>query len=152
MVHLKNYIIFQQNIPEAKESIPLSHLQFGYFYNGNSYARQCKLVFIWKQGPNPLRGKAHEQYIHTGDQWLAWRHHELETISILLALCEGNLPVTGGFPSQRVIMWSFDVLFDVSLNKLLNKQSSCRWSEMLWCSCDVTNNTERVLMGCSQHE
>ena len=38
----------------------------------------------------------------------------METFSALLALCEGNPPVTGGFPSQRPVTWSFDVLFDVS--------------------------------------
>ena len=29
-----------------------------------------------------------------------WRHH-METLSALLALCEGNAPVTGGFHSQK---------------------------------------------------
>ena len=29
-----------------------------------------------------------------------WRRHTMETVSALLALCEGNPPVTGGFPSQ----------------------------------------------------
>ena len=28
-------------------------------------------------------------------------HHDTETLSTLLALCEGNPPMTGGFPSQR---------------------------------------------------
>ena len=40
-------------------------------------------------------------------------------------LCEGNPLVTDGFPSQRTVMWSFDDLFDVSLNMLLDKKSSC---------------------------
>ena len=31
----------------------------------------------------------------------SWRY-DLETLSITLALCEGNPPVTSGFPSQRV--------------------------------------------------
>ena len=34
---------------------------------------------------------------------------EMETFSMLLALCEWNLLVTGGFSSQRPVMWSFDV-------------------------------------------
>ena len=34
-------------------------------------------------------------------------------------------------------MWSFVVFFDVSLNKLLNNQSSCWWFEMPWCSCVI---------------
>ena len=47
--------------------------------------------------------------------------------SILLALCEGNLSFTDGFPSQPVgIIWSFDFFFFDNLNKLLNKLSVCR--------------------------
>ena len=30
-----------------------------------------------------------------------WWRHQMETFSALLALCAGNLPVTGEFPSQR---------------------------------------------------
>ena len=43
-------------------------------------------------------------------------HQEMETLSALLALYEGNSPV--------IKMWSSDVSFDVSLDKLLDKQSS----------------------------
>ena len=32
----------------------------------------------------------------------------METFSALVVLCEGNPPVTGGFPSQRSLMRSFD--------------------------------------------
>ena len=46
----------------------------------------------------------------------------METFSALLALCEGNSPVTGEFPSQRVSNAGFDVFFEVSLNKRLHKQ------------------------------
>ena len=41
----------------------------------------------------------------------------METFSVLLALCEENLPVTGEFPSQRPVTRSFDVFFDQRLNK-----------------------------------
>ena len=44
----------------------------------------------------------------------------METFSVLLALREGNAPVTGGFPSQRPMTRSFDVFFDLRLNKRLN--------------------------------
>ena len=37
--------------------------------------------------------------------------------------CAGNSPVTGGFPSQRPVTRSFDVFFDLRLNKRLSKQS-----------------------------
>ena len=35
----------------------------------------------------------------------SWWRHGMETITALLALCEGNPPVTGGFPSRRVSNW-----------------------------------------------
>ena len=47
----------------------------------------------------------------------------METLSALLALCAGNLPVTGEFPTQRPVTQSFDVLFDLRLIKPLNKKS-----------------------------
>ena len=37
----------------------------------------------------------------------------METFSALLALCEGNSPVTGEFPSQRPVSRSFDIFFDL---------------------------------------
>ena len=45
----------------------------------------------------------------------------MKTFSALLALCEGIPPVTGGFPSQRPVTQSFDVFFDLRLNKRLSK-------------------------------
>ena len=39
------------------------------------------------------------------------RRHHMETFSALLALCDGNSPVTGKFPSQRPVPWNFDVFF-----------------------------------------
>ena len=53
-----------------------------------------------------------------------WWHHQIEKFSMLLVLCEGNPPVTGGFPSQRPVMCSLDVFFDLHLNKQLSKQSN----------------------------
>ena len=44
------------------------------------------------------------------------------------------------FPSQRPVTWSFDVFFDLCLNKRLSKQSRCRWfetpSHSLWRHCN----------------
>ena len=53
-------------------------------------------------------------------------------ISRVTRLCEGNSPVTGEFPSQRPVTLSFDVFFDVRLNKRLSKQPRYRWFEMPW--------------------
>ena len=44
-----------------------------------------------------------------------WRH-QMDTLSALLALCTGNSPVTGEFPSQGPVTRSFDVFFDLCLN------------------------------------
>ena len=41
----------------------------------------------------------------------------METFSALLAICAGNSPVPGEFPSQRPVMRSFDVFFDLRLNE-----------------------------------
>ena len=70
----------------------------------------------------------------TGKTW--WRH-QMETFSALLALCAGNSPVTGEFPSQRPVTRIF---FDLRLNKRLSKQSRRQWFETqshpLWRHCN----------------
>ena len=70
-----------------------------------------------------------------------WRH-EMETFSTLLALCAGNSPVTDEFPSQRPVTRSFDVFFDLRLNKRLRKQSWRGWFETtsypLWRHCNIS--------------
>ena len=63
--------------------------------------------------------------------WLTtWWHHQMETFSMLLVICKGNPPVTGGFPSQRPVTRSFDVCFDLRLNKWLSTQWRRWWFEM----------------------
>ena len=47
----------------------------------------------------------------------------METFSALLAFCAGNSSATGEFPAQRPVTRSFDVFFDLRLNKRLSKQS-----------------------------
>ena len=61
----------------------------------------------------------------------SWWRHQMETFSALLVLCAGNSPVPGEFPSQRPVMRSFDVFFDLRLNKRLSKQSWGWWFETL---------------------
>ena len=60
-----------------------------------------------------------------------WWRHEMEAFSALLALCAGNSLVTGEFPTQRPVTRSFDIFFDLRLNKQLNKQSWGWWFETL---------------------
>ena len=60
-----------------------------------------------------------------------WWRHQMETFSALLAICAGNSPVPGEFPTQRPVTRSFDVFFDLCLNKRLSKQSWGWWFETL---------------------
>ena len=91
-------------------------------------ASECSLPSGWKS-PHP----------QSMTLITLWRH-QMETFSVLLALCEGNPPVASGFPSQRPMTRSFDVFFDQCLNKWLSKQSRRRWFETpspsLYCHCN----------------
>ena len=49
----------------------------------------------------------------------------METFSALLALCVGESPVPGEFPTQRPVTRSFDDFFDLRLNKRLSKRETC---------------------------
>ena len=77
----------------------------------------------------------HDTAMITPASWasIPWWRHQMETFSALLAICAGNSPVPGEFPAQRPVTRSFDVFFDLRLNKRLSKQSSGWWFEMLSC-------------------
>ena len=47
----------------------------------------------------------------------------METFSALLAICAGNSPVPGEFPTQRPVTRSFDGFFHLRLNKRLNNNA-----------------------------
>ena len=59
----------------------------------------------------------------------SWWRHQMETFSALLAICVGNSPVTGEFPTQRPVTRRFDLFFDLGLNERLSKQSQGWWFE-----------------------
>ena len=65
-----------------------------------------------------------------------------------LAICAGNSPVPGDFPAQRPVTRSFDVFFDLRLNKRLRKQlwgwSLETLSRPLWRHCNATTSTHTV--------
>ena len=61
----------------------------------------------------------------------AWWRHQMETFFALLDSCAGNSPVPGEFPTQRPVTQSFDVFFDLRLNKRLCKQWWGWWFETL---------------------
>ena len=47
-----------------------------------------------------------------------WWRHQMEIFPALLNICAGNSPVTGEFPAQRPVTWSFD-FFYMRLNERL---------------------------------
>ena len=71
--------------------------------------------------------------------WYLLLYHDMDT-SVLLALWGGGGwmggPLSHAFPYKGAVVLSFDVLFDVSWNKLFNKMPRHQWFENQWCSCD----------------
>ena len=87
-----------------------------------------KLIQVSKGGSRTARIAGPSVWIYP------WWRHQMETFSALLAIWEGNSPVTGGFPAQRPVTQSFDVFFDLRLNEWLSKQWWGWWFETLYIS------------------
>ena len=72
----------------------------------------------------------------------------MEIFSTLQPLCADNSPVACEFPAQRPVTLSFDVFYDLCLNKWLSKQSWGWWFEMpthsLWLHYNEKNNMNTV--------
>ena len=62
-----------------------------------------------------------------------WRH-QMKTFSASMTFCAGNSLVTSEFPSQRPVTLSFDIFFDLRLNKRLNERTWGWWFETPSCS------------------
>ena len=67
------------------------------------------------------------------DVTISWWRHQMETFSVLLAICAGNSPVSDEFPAQRPVTPSLDIFFDLRLNKQSSKQPWGWWFETLSC-------------------
>ena len=96
-------------------------------------------LWIWRYRPrlqpwpgpanSPRQGRSLSDLHRRWNYVTSWWRHQMETFSALLTICAGNSPVTGEFPAQRPETRSFDVFFDLHLNKRLSKQSSGWWFE-----------------------
>ena len=72
---------------------------------------------------------------------VSWWRHQMDIFSALLTICAQHSPVPGEFPAQRPMARSFDVFFDLRLNKRFSKPSWGWWFETLshplWRHCNV---------------
>ena len=82
-----------------------------------------------------------KQFMMTSSNGLTWWRYQMETFSALLAICAGKYPVPGELLAQRPATRSFDVFFDLRLNKRLSKQWWGWWFETisrpLWRHCNA---------------
>ena len=95
----------------------------------------ASLAFVWgihrdrwiPRTKGQLRGKCFHlmtsSWILTDKSIISSLRHQMETFSASLEPCEGIPPVSGEFPSQSLVTQSFDVFFEVRLNKRWSKQS-----------------------------
>ena len=79
----------------------------GSILTGTDIALTVEMIWGWMEKNG--EAKSYEFYRNT---WDIYSHHDdVIKWEQLLALCEGNPPVTGRFPSQRSVTQSFDVFF-----------------------------------------
>ena len=135
--------------------IPIIKLRPSYLYNGKYH--------LLKDGLDIETGPGSGHLACTGDHRArktvlcmlennSWWRHQMEKFSASLAICAGNSPVAFEFPAQRPVTRSFDVFFDLRLNKRLSKQWWGWWFETpsrpLWHYCNAKRrNHEQTMFG-----
>ena len=97
--------------------------------------------YIWAQNTASTRVLYKQTANLPETKLLSWWCHQMETVSVLLAISAGNSLVPGEFPTQRPVTWSFDVFFDLRPDKWLSIQSWGWWfetpSHSLWRHCNA---------------
>ena len=92
--------------------------------------------------------KYHSHTKITWGQPSFWKTSSNRNIFGVTGPCEENPPVPIGFHPQRPVTRSFDVFFDLHLNKRLSKQSRRWWfeapSHTLWRHCDVSHSNHKT--------
>ena len=86
-----------------------------------AYLCICMIKINWKL-------HLHGNFI-ARDDFLIMTLSNWNIFRVTCSLWVGNSPVTGEFPSQRPVTRSFDVFFDLRLNKRFSKQSRDWWFE-----------------------
>ena len=94
-----------------------------------------------------VKGRPSLKGWHVGVTTWTWWRHQMETFSALLALCAGNSPVTGEFPSQRPVTRSFDISLTCAwTNRWVNNRDAGDLSRRR-ARCDITVMLLRVFWG-----
>ena len=82
-----------------------------------------------------IQDKLTNSFVNNNPIFTWWRQ-QIDTFFPLLAICVENSPVPGELPAQRPVTRSFDVFFDLCLNKRPSKQSwGCRLETPLGSLC-----------------
>ena len=74
--------------------------------NNKENSKLCIRSALWGESsvtswfPSPM-------IIKVANDSMSWWRHQMEAFSMLLAICEGNSPVTSEFPSQRPVTQMF---------------------------------------------
>ena len=122
-IHPGTYIFFISIQKNHSKSLTCRHVQEGL----KALVPQANTRFLCKISTRTKfwQSSCKQKHKHTCI-YLPWWHHDMETISALLTLCEGNTPVTGRFPSQM----ASNVEFWCCLCCCPNKQS-VKWAVIL---------------------
>ena len=98
------------------------------------YTNDAKPLIAWTNGDLSVRSSEyylrtiHKTTIAINQKITQWCSFFLSIVYNPFLYC-ANPPMTVGFPQQRPVTLSFDVFFDLRLNKRLSKQSRHRWFE-----------------------
>ena len=106
--------------------------------HGGARMVSATIILAWLSQNIPVSATEGLHNRLASDPW--WRH-QMEPFSALLALCAGNSQGPVNSPHKGPVTRSFDVFFDLRLNKRLSKQPWGWWfktpSWSLWRQCNA---------------
>ena len=118
----------EQIWPVTRECCLWIHRQWEVDFKVMMILLRNRKIYLWLKS---FLVEHKDTFILHGRYHVCW--WQMETFSALLAICVGNSPVSSEFPAQRPVTRSFDIFFDLRLNKRLSKQSWGWWFEPLSC-------------------
>ena len=135
LAHLPQQKKHYLNMLSSKTNALLTHTLASFWRKQSCPGLICVIKYKRAQSlADELAFIPHLNHAETHDDVIEWKH-----FSVTGPLW-GNPPVSGGFPSQRPVTRSFDVFFDLRMNKRLSSQSRCQWfetpSRSLWRHCN----------------